>query len=176
MTTDKAKQIIKNAASAHGRDASDLWERITSELRAPVVAGPYAGYGVIKQISEQAIEAAGADADPHEMAQALRGEVKDRMQPTSDDTIQTIEASYIWARGETGDWAMDSELTFGKHKGLTLSELFDEDRDYANWIVKEMKENRPHLATFLALEEDRRREDEDGMYTFWRDEDFLLEN
>ena len=174
MTTDRANQIIEDAANAHGRRPDDVWSRLTSELKAPTVAGPYAAYGAIVQMCGQMIKAAGTDADEHEMAEALRGELKEQMQPTSDDTIHRIEASYIWARGETGDWTMDSELAFGKHQGLTVAELFEKDRDYANWIVKEMKADRPHLATLIALEEDRRREDEERAYTYWREEDHLL--
>ena len=176
MTTHEAQQMIKDAASVYGRDASDLWDRITSELRSPVVAGSYAAYGVIVQISKQVIEAADADADSHEMAQALRGRVVDLASKHGEKSAQVVEASYIWARGETGDVSMDTELNFGKHEGRTIGELFEEDRDYVNWIIKEMKEARPHLVTFLALHEDKRRQDEDHSYTYWRDEDHLLDD
>lgn len=176
MTRSEAVTIIEDAADALGQSANELWNQILHELSTPSVAGPHSAYRIILQISDQSSDAAGADADKHEMAGALRDEIIKRAEEGhfSELNVDRLEASYIWARGEKGDVTLDTELTFGKHEGLTLSELFEEDRDYVNWIIKEMKADRPFLATFLAIEEDSRREEEDDTYTFWREDDYLL--
>jgi len=168
MTTDRAKQIIGDAADAHDLEDDELWERIVKDLDYPHPSGYEAAHKKIRALCDLCIDDAGADADVDEMAQVLRGEIKRRAD--EHDLVSTtsrlspsdvIEASYIWCRGETGDVTMDTELTFGQYEGKTIRWLFENDRDYANWVISEMVENRPHLATFLAIEEDKRREAEE---------------
>lgn len=41
---------------------------------------------------------------------------------------------------ETYEEALEEEVTFGKHKGLTLGEIWDEDPSYVEWIAKNARD------------------------------------
>jgi len=131
--------------------------------------------------AEEIIEGAGLGATRHEVAQALREEITSRAASGECRSVgregpgELIEASYIWYRRETLEEELGHALTFGKHEGKSLEWLFENDREYANFVIKEMVKGRPKVATTLAVEEDRRREREEGYSTFWIDDEDALE-
>lgn len=55
----------------------------------------------------------------------------------------------------------------------TIRYLFENARDYANWIISEMITDRPHLATFIAIEEDRRRKEGGGYHVYCRGDECI---
>lgn len=180
MTTEEAKTILSSAAAAHDRETDALWEQVMKNFFVLRPAGYEAAHKRIRAICNQCIEHADAQADAEEMAEALREEIKTRAD--AHENVQTssrlapsevIEASYIWCRGETGEVTMDTELSFGQYEGKTIRYLFENARDYANWIISEMITDRPHLATFIAIEEDRRRKEGGGYHVYCRGDECI---
>jgi len=55
---------------------------------------------------------------------------------TEDDDANSLRKKDNQKEITTLDEALNYEITFGKHAGDTLKFIIDDDRDYANWLLK----------------------------------------
>ncbi|MBQ6127123.1 ERF family protein [Candidatus Saccharibacteria bacterium] len=62
------------------------------------------------------------------------------------------DGSYAELEPLTYDTALELELTFGKHKGKTLKELYKTERDYVNWLRDKTEDARIKEAIHLIDE------------------------
>lgn len=153
-----AEQMVKNPNPTWSKDDeeyrdSSKYIKILGVLAIPGL-GVQAQYGVKKTLGfNESNDWKAAATDAFKKCAAAFGiEADYDIEDEGDDSVaEDIDLDDVEYDEDELAEALETEVTFGKYKDLTLEEILDEDPDYLEWLAGNAREKELRMAACIVL-------------------------